>query len=122
MSLNRPLNHTGNTAYVWSGAVGKTTDLTAIDPKKAGRNGPGRRCIGMYIGAGGNLVLEVPNPDGYAGTVGNMYFAGLVTGSFLDVSASKVLASGAVKDSAVDGYASITKTSTARDLVVYWEV
>jgi hypothetical protein len=122
MSFINAQSHLGNLAYIWSGAVGNTTDTTLIDPKRAGRNVPGRGAIGVYVGSVGNLVLEVPNPDGYAGSVGNMYFAGLVAGQYLDIKFTKVLASGNVKDSAPGGVISNAKTSTAKDLVIFWGV
>jgi hypothetical protein len=120
MSFINALSHAGNTAYVWSGSVGSNIDVTSIDPKKTTSNRPGRRCIGIYVGSAGNLVVETPNCDGYAGSTGHMYYAGLPAGTFLDVVATKVLASGLVKDSATGTLSA--KTSTAKDLVIYWGV
>lgn len=122
----RPLNHTGPTAYVWSGAVGSTTDLTKIDPKidgykNPGYNQPGRPCVAIYVGSAGNLVLQVAAPDGYGAQVRNVYYAGLPAGYLLEVQCYKILASGNVQDWA-PGFATSAKTSTAKDLVVYWEV
>jgi len=118
MNFLRPLNHTGLNAYVWSGAVGANTDLTAIDPKKSTSNSPGRNCVGIYVGSAGNLLVETRANGGTK----NMYYAGVPAGAFIDGSFSKVLASGNVNDEATGGSTGIAKTSTAKDLVVYWEV
>lgn len=122
MHFLRPLNLTGPTAYVWSGAVGNTTDLTTIDPGRNSSNSPGRRAIGIYVGAAGNLLVEAYTTDGYSGTVGNMYYAGVPAGTVIHGCFSKVLSSGLVKDSATSATTPVAKTSTAKDLVIVWEV
>jgi hypothetical protein len=133
MNFLRPLNRTGHVVDVWIGADGYDVDITAVDPRLTlsytASSGKGRNCVGIYVGSAGSLVLEVPTyqVDGYGvPTVKNVFFVGLQAGTYLPVRASKILASGTVADASASSAGptggSGAKTSTAHDLIIYYEV
>jgi hypothetical protein len=115
----RPLNRTGLVEYVWDGYVGNDIDLQLNDPKKYTSNAPGRNCIGIYCGSDGYIVAQVNAGGNTASATKNILISNIKAGTYIPISASKILKSGKVVD--VEGN-SVSHTSTAYNLLVYYEI